>query len=665
MRKTRFAAALLACVTALPPGGASRAQEEDAPAPGPSIVWRAWTHEVFEVARDLDRPLVVFLTNPWNTLGAVMDANTWTDPRVVGTVRELFVPVRVDADRRPDIDERFSAGGLPSIAILMPSGESMYLKSPRGNYIRAGSGYLTADEMFHYLRSVADYFRDNRQLLDLRIDDIVKRFEREANTTSAPLGAGVVESVLTAMREHFDQTHGGWGLKPKAPDPQALMLCWQQVRAGGNPAARDMGLRTLRALWDSPLHDAVDGGVFRIATERDWSGPRYEKVLEVNAQLLEAMAEGALATGDRWLQEITREQADFILRLYSHPEGGFMRAQGAGDREGSYFKLGRRQRREAQAPPVEPTRIVSWNAHAISGLLRAYQVSGEVRHRDGALAALGFLLERCRVGSRGMWHVYEGGSRLPGLLVDQVAVGRALLDAHQVAGQQRFLREAMELVAVVRAYFRDAASPRYVDRVPDPLASGAMTRPDRDLVDNSELAMLMLDLAALTGSTSEAEEARRILEAYADEVAVYGVYAAPLARAVDRALREPVRLVLAANGQEEAVQALARAAAALPHPRLLVDWLDGRVRALPESDEIILLRGSTGAAALLISGGHRSPVLRAPAEVRQALGAFPPGALPPAPPAAAAPQTAPAEGAAAEGGRRVHPPPRSGEAPPR
>jgi uncharacterized protein YyaL (SSP411 family) len=232
-----------------------------------------------------------------------------------------------------------------------------------------------------------------------------------------------------------------------------------------------------------------------------------------------------------------------------------------------------------------------------------------------------------------------------------------------VTGQQRYLRDAMELVAMAQAFFRDAESPRYVDRLPDPLASGAMTRPDRDLVENSELAMLMLDLAALTGSSADAEEARRILEAYADEVAMYGVYAAPLARAVDRALRQPVRLVLAANGEEEAARALALSAAALPHPSLLIDWLEGRVRALPDAEEITLLHGVSGAAALLTSDGRRSAVLRAPAELQPALSAFAPQPLPAAPAAAAPAPAAPAEGAGVEGGSR--PRPRAVEAPPR
>lgn len=617
------------------PAAPSQALEEDEPEvplapflPRPGIVWRAWTSQVFQVAKDLDRPILLFLTNPWNTLGAVMDANTFTDERVVGVIRELFIPVRVDVDRRPDVEERFGTGGLPGVAILMPSGESMYLKTPRGNYMRAGATYLTADEMVHYLRSIADYYRANRPIMDLRIADIVERFKQAENRLSAPLDAGVIEAVASALREQFDRTHGGWGLSPKAPDAQTLLLCWHLVRQRDDTEARDMGLRTLRAIWDSPLHDRIEGGVFRLAMERDWSAPRYEKVLEPNARLLEAMAEGVLATGEAWLAEAAREQADFLQRVLAHPEGGFKRAQGPGDLEATYFALGRRARRKAEAPFVEPARIVSWNAHAVSALLRSYQALGEDRYRESALRALEFLVARCRIGSRGTAHVFDGRPQMSGLLVDQVAMARALLDAYQVEGHQRHLREAMELAATARTFFRDTESPRFVDRVQDPRLLGAMTRPDRDLVDNSEMAMVLLDLSALTGDPGLAEEARQILEAYADEVGIYGTYAAPLARAVDRALRSPVRLVLWRGGEEERARGLARAAAGLRHPRVLVDWLDGRVTGRLSEEEFRLLAAEDGAASLLAGYGRRSALLRTPEEVRRAIRSFEPEKLP-------------------------------------
>ncbi len=45
-------------------------------------------------------------------------------PGVAALVNERFVPVRVDADRRPDISERYSLGGWPTTAFLTATATS-------------------------------------------------------------------------------------------------------------------------------------------------------------------------------------------------------------------------------------------------------------------------------------------------------------------------------------------------------------------------------------------------------------------------------------------------------------------------------------------------------------------------------------------------------------
>ncbi len=589
----------------------------------PAVAWRTWSMHMLEVAEKLDRPIFLYLTNPWNTMGRIMDANTFSDPRVWATLRDLYIPVRVDVDRRPDIKERFNAGALPSIAIVMPSGESLYLKSPKGSYIRAAGSVLPAGELYNYLRSVADYYRDNRSILDLKIEDIVRRFKRDQNLFSAPLDYAVVRTVANALRERFDRTYSGFGLDPKVPDAQTLLFCWQLVRLQGDPQARDLGLRTLRAIWDSPLHDEVEGGVFRIAMERDWTKPRYEKVLDVNARLLEAMAEGLLVTGERWLERAVREQANFLIERFAHPQGGFMRAQGSGDAFGSYFQLSRRKRRKVEPPPIFPLRIVSWNAHAATALLRAYQAAGEERYRDEALGILEFLLGTSKAGSRGMAHYFDERAQMVGLLTDQVSTARALLDAYQVTGNPLYLLEASSLVTAVRTFYRDETTPTFVDRFQDPRLRGAMRRPDRDLIENAEFALVMLDLSALTGNDVLVGEAQQTLEMFADQVDSYGTYAAPLARAVNHALRRPVRLVVRKGGQHEQALALARQAARMRHRWVVVDWFDARASVVRvDPDERALLEQSEGAAALLVDGRERIGPLSSAEDIQQVAGAW-------------------------------------------
>ena len=42
--------------------------------------------------------------------------------RVIETINQRFVPVRVDNDERPDINARYNMGGWPTTAFLTPDG---------------------------------------------------------------------------------------------------------------------------------------------------------------------------------------------------------------------------------------------------------------------------------------------------------------------------------------------------------------------------------------------------------------------------------------------------------------------------------------------------------------------------------------------------------------
>ena len=53
-----------------------------------------------------------------------MDETTYSDPGVIERINRDFVPVRVDSDKRPDINRRYNQGGWPTTAFLVPSGRA-------------------------------------------------------------------------------------------------------------------------------------------------------------------------------------------------------------------------------------------------------------------------------------------------------------------------------------------------------------------------------------------------------------------------------------------------------------------------------------------------------------------------------------------------------------
>ncbi len=47
-----------------------------------------------------------------------MDNTSYSDPAVIDSVNKNFIPVRVDTDKRPDVNRRYNMGGWPTTAFL-------------------------------------------------------------------------------------------------------------------------------------------------------------------------------------------------------------------------------------------------------------------------------------------------------------------------------------------------------------------------------------------------------------------------------------------------------------------------------------------------------------------------------------------------------------------
>ena len=110
-----------------------------------TVRWLPWSSEAFARARAEDRPVLLSIAASWCESCLDMDRTTYADPAVAALVNDRFVPIRVDADRRPDISDRYSLGGWPTTAFLTAEGE-----------VIGGGTYVTVDRMPSVLERVAD-----------------------------------------------------------------------------------------------------------------------------------------------------------------------------------------------------------------------------------------------------------------------------------------------------------------------------------------------------------------------------------------------------------------------------------------------------------------------------------------------------------------------------
>src|SRR5690606_34000764 len=104
-------------------------------------------------------------------------------------------------------------------------------------------------------------------------------------------------------------------------------------------------------------------------------------------------------------------------------------------------------RKKRPRPHLDDKVITAWNGLMISAFARAYQVFGEPRYRETALAAAHFIRTTLWNEETGIllrsWR--EVPSNIPGFADDYAAMIRASLDLLQATGDELWLRWAIAM----------------------------------------------------------------------------------------------------------------------------------------------------------------------------------------------------------------------------
>lgn len=528
--------------------------------------WREWNDEAFALARERQAPVLLFLGASWCRFCKELEEFVLTDERIARVLEQRFVPVRVDKDRRPDIDARYSKGGWPTLAYLDDQGEPI-----------ASDAYLDADELLPRLELIANYYAQNRGELKRRLSEAQERATSRV-TRRGELSAELVDWVAKTVLETSDPVFGGWGREHKFPHFEALdfaLIRWSQT---GDDAMRKLVLRTLRGMQQGEIHDRVEGGFYRYATQPDWSRPHYEKMLDSNAQRLFSYVEAYQAFGEASFKKSAEGILDWLVTtLLDRRTGAF---KGSQDASPGYAHLATRAaRKEFGAPACDPTIFANWNAIAVSSLFKAAAVLGEPELDVLALHALDFVLEELYDERQGVYHYWDGTYHLPGMLADQAHTLRALVDAVQFAGENRYLEPARALAATTIETLANREDGGFWDVRHDPKAHGGLKRRTRPILENAVMAEALLRLSLLSHENDWALAARDALESFAADYKRYGHMVAGYARAIDLFLHPPIHVIVVGARDASDTLALRRAALAPYVASRVVQGLDPAVDA--------------------------------------------------------------------------------------
>ena len=313
------------------------------------IQWLPWSEEAFALARREDKLVLLDIGATWCHWCHVMDRVTYQDPRVVELVGRHFIPIRVDRDRRPDIDARYQremailagGGGWPLTGFLTPNGELLFggtFFPPTGSGGQIGFLDLAPLVVKSYREkkgALAEQLRGVRQ-------EIVKYEQREHISPAAP-SVDLVKLAFERLYEQFDRDNGGFGVGPGPKFPQPFAIEWALAMDDrfADPRALEIVHKTLTGMALGGIHDHLGGGFHRYAIDQMWQVPHFEKLLPVNASALRNYLHAWQATGNALYRETAAGILQFLTYVLADREhGNFYGSQDAdtpaGD-DGGYF----------------------------------------------------------------------------------------------------------------------------------------------------------------------------------------------------------------------------------------------------------------------------------------------------------------------------------------
>jgi uncharacterized protein YyaL (SSP411 family) len=570
------------------------------------VNWQPWGPEALEQAAREDKPILLSIGYSACHWCHVMERESFEDEETAALMNEQFVPIKVDREERPDVDDIYmeavqgmtGQGGWPLTVFLDPEGVPFY----GGTYFppEPRQGMPSFRQV---LEATAGAYRNQREELreaSTRIRESLGAVGK-VEQSQEPLDESILARALSALAGGFDRSNGGFGGAPKFPPASTLEFLLD--RHESEPVRL-----TLDKMMHGGIYDQLGGGFARYSVDATWLVPHFEKMLYDNALLARAYLHGWQVMGEERWRLVCEETLDWALREMRGPEGGFYSAldadsegeegrfyvwdeeemrtalgesgisadaiervlgywgvSSAGNFEGRnilHVPLGASAQRPAELgdartalyawrdrrvrPGLDDKRICSWNALMVAAFADAGAAIGRQDYLDAACACARFILESMRDSDGHLLRTWkEGEGRLNAYLEDHAFLVEALLRLYEASLDVRWFDAARETADAMIERFADDERGGFFTTSND---HEELIARRKDVGDhpipsgNSSAAYGLLRLAALTGERSYEERAVGTMRLFAPAAARHPDAFGHLLQAIDFHL-SPVREV--------------------------------------------------------------------------------------------------------------------------
>jgi uncharacterized protein YyaL (SSP411 family) len=304
------------------------------------VDWYPWGAEAFAKAKAKDRP--IFLSIGYSTCHwcHVMRDESFEDGKTAAILNEKFVPIKVDREERPDLDEVYMKavttltghGGWPLSVFLTPDLKPFY----GGTYFPPvpRHGLPGFPEVLNF---IAETWKAKRGEIVQSSEEITKAISDGYALKEGELSKALLDNAYAVVVSAHDPQFGGFGRPPKFPLPSYLGFLLRYNARTGKGSALNPVVKTLDAMAAGGIHDHLAGGFHRYSTDRYWLVPHFEKMLYDNALLARVYADAYRSTRLGRFALTARDTLGWILDEMTSPEGGFFSAEYADSPEGEGY----------------------------------------------------------------------------------------------------------------------------------------------------------------------------------------------------------------------------------------------------------------------------------------------------------------------------------------
>ena len=560
------------------------------------VSWQPWDEEAIELAKKLDRPLLVSIGYAACHWCHVMEHESFNDEPTAKQMNESLVCIKVDREESPDVDALYMAacqiysggGGWPLNVFVDPDTLKPFFAGtyfpPVQRYNKPSWGQL--------IESVVQAWQEQREQIINSSELITEQIQKSSigkgsSQAVESLIKGSILAGLSHSKRVYDPVNGGIGGAPKFPHPMEMEGL---LRAG----ERDIVSHSLDVMATRGLFDHLAGGWHRYCVDAEWAVPHFEKMLYDNALLARAYLHGWQVLGhDHWRQ-VASETIEYVLRDLHHPDGGFLSAEEADSEgvEGKFYVWSEAEvrevcgvdadaavswygisengnfeganilhrpvrgdlsrpdeverarqalfaRRQARVRPgLDDKVLTEWNGLMLATLAEAALAVGREDWLEAATANADFL---CRTLRRpdGRWlrsWQADAGAHTLGYAADHAAMVDGLTRLGEASGEARWTELAVSTADVLLDRFLDRENGGFHGTGDD---AEALVRRPKDLLDNAQpsanslAAVALLRLGALVGDTRYVEVAVGVLHLLGDSVTGHPTAFGHLLGAVD------------------------------------------------------------------------------------------------------------------------------------